>query len=60
MPWIARGFSLLLIAVTLAPLVRTGAWYVRVWDFPRLQIAAMLAIVVFVWVLWGAGGAMDA
>ncbi|HET8726969.1 MAG TPA: endonuclease/exonuclease/phosphatase family protein [Alphaproteobacteria bacterium] len=44
-----------LILVTLLPFVRTGAWWVRVWDFPRAQIAVALAVVMasFVFVLDG-------
>ena len=42
--WVA---GVLPIAVTVLPLWRTDARWVRVWDFPRLQIAVLL-IVVFV------------
>ena len=38
--------SLTLIALTLAPLIKTPKWYVRVWEFPRLQIAIGLAAAV--------------
>lgn len=41
--WIAGG---LLIAVTVLPLWRTDARWVRVWDFPRLQIAVLLIVVL--------------
>jgi endonuclease/exonuclease/phosphatase (EEP) superfamily protein YafD len=33
------------IAATLLPLVRTGRGWVRIWDFPRPQIAALAAVV---------------
>lgn len=36
--------SLALVAVTLLPLVRRPWWWVRVWDYPRLQIAVGLAV----------------
>jgi endonuclease/exonuclease/phosphatase (EEP) superfamily protein YafD len=36
----------LLAAVTLLPLVRSHAWWVRMWDFPRVQIAVGLAAVL--------------
>lgn len=34
----------LLLVVTLLPLSKNVSWWVRVWDFPRLQIAALLVI----------------
>lgn len=36
--------GLFAIATTLLPLWRKEAWWVRVWDFPRLQIAALAAV----------------
>lgn len=42
-----------LIGVTLLPLLSTGKWYVRWWDFPRFQIAVLLAVAVLMaTVLW--------
>ena len=35
--------SLGLIALTLLPLLKSPRWWVRVWDYPRLQLAAALA-----------------
>ena len=37
--------SLALVAVTALPLVRRPWWWVRVWDYPRLQIAVGLGVV---------------
>jgi endonuclease/exonuclease/phosphatase (EEP) superfamily protein YafD len=37
----ARALALLPIALTLLPLWRTGKGWVRIWDFPRVQIAAL-------------------
>jgi endonuclease/exonuclease/phosphatase (EEP) superfamily protein YafD len=37
----ARALALLPIALTLLPLCRTGKGWVRIWDFPRVQIAAL-------------------
>jgi endonuclease/exonuclease/phosphatase (EEP) superfamily protein YafD len=34
--------SLLLVGLTLLPLVRSARWWIRVWDYPRLQLAAAL------------------
>jgi len=36
-------FTGLLILVTLLPLLHSNQWWIRIWDFPRLQIAALLA-----------------
>ena len=36
--------SLALIIFTAAPLLRSDAWWIRVFDFPRLQIAALLGL----------------
>ena len=38
----------LLILVTLLPIIHTNQWWIRIWDFPRLQIAALLALVLLV------------
>ena len=36
------GLSLLLLGLTLLPLVPSARWWIRVWDYPRLQLAAAL------------------
>jgi endonuclease/exonuclease/phosphatase (EEP) superfamily protein YafD len=36
--------SLALIIFTAAPLLRSDAWWIRIFDFPRLQIAALLGL----------------
>ncbi|MCW8088470.1 endonuclease/exonuclease/phosphatase family protein [Sabulicella glaciei] len=38
------GLSVLLVAATLLSTVRSSAWWIRIWDYPRLQIAAMLIL----------------
>lgn len=38
---VARCLSSIPIALTLLPLIRTGIGSVRIWDFPRMQIAAL-------------------
>ena len=42
----------LLVLITLLPLWETDRWWVRLWDFPRLQIAALLVIcaLLLVWI----------
>ena len=44
MLWVVRIFGCFLISVTVLPLLTTGKWYVRWWDFPRLQVALLLNI----------------
>lgn len=57
-----------LVTVTLLPLTRVQSWWVRVWDFPRLQLACVAAVLtvaalalvrmepVIGWVLAGVSG----
>ena len=55
MSWFVVGLyvlGLLAIVVTILPLWRTTRWWVRVWDFPRFQIAVLAiaiaaAIIIF-------------
>lgn len=35
--------TLVLVLLTLAPLLHYQAWWIRVWDFPRLQLAILAA-----------------
>lgn len=42
--------AILLIILSFLPLWWTDLWWVRLWDFPRLQVAALLAILAVV--LW--------
>jgi endonuclease/exonuclease/phosphatase (EEP) superfamily protein YafD len=42
--WSSLATLGLLALVTLLPLVPSGAWWVRVWDFPRLQIVFLLLL----------------
>lgn len=42
MIWLLRVFGLFLLVTTFLPLLSTGKWYVRWWDFPRLQLAVLL------------------
>ncbi|AGO55837.1 endonuclease/exonuclease/phosphatase family protein [Serratia plymuthica] len=41
MTGITAILTLLLALVTIAPLSKHAAWWIRVWDFPRLQILAL-------------------
>lgn len=42
--WIFNSLAGFLVIVTLLPLSRHPAWWVRGWDFPRLQLAAIALI----------------
>ena len=57
----------LLVLLTLLPLWETDRWWVRLWDYPRLQVAALLLLftVLLAWVgprrgrlFWTGGGTM--
>jgi endonuclease/exonuclease/phosphatase (EEP) superfamily protein YafD len=55
--FLAAVLTLAVVAVTVLPLSGSKAWWVRMWDFPRLQIAvsalAVLALAGFTpWRLW--------
>lgn len=43
MVWAIRLAGVFLVAVTLLPEFKTGKWYVRWWDFPRLQVFLLLS-----------------
>ncbi|MEQ9639863.1 MAG: endonuclease/exonuclease/phosphatase family protein [Alphaproteobacteria bacterium] len=52
--------AVVLVATTVVPLVRTGAWWVRAFDFPRLQLAvAMLAVLGAYLVFYRRGDMLD-
>lgn len=46
------AFGGLLVLLTLLPLWETDRWWVRLWDYPRLQVAALLLLftVLLAWV----------
>lgn len=45
MAWIILSLTTGVLALlTLLPLSRQASWWVRVWDFPRLQLAALLTL----------------
>lgn len=47
--------SLLLLVLTVLPLSRSKAWWVRIWDFPRVQISVGLAAVLGLVAMVGPG-----
>jgi endonuclease/exonuclease/phosphatase (EEP) superfamily protein YafD len=44
-------FSVIFIAISFIPLLPSSHWTVRVWEFPRLQIATLLAVLLVVYTL---------
>ncbi|HSP31858.1 MAG TPA: endonuclease/exonuclease/phosphatase family protein, partial [Halomonas sp.] len=42
--WITRLLVFLMVVVALLPLIPSGQWWVRVWDFPRLQLTGALVL----------------
>jgi endonuclease/exonuclease/phosphatase (EEP) superfamily protein YafD len=37
-------FGVLLLLVTVTPVIRSNEWWIRIWDFPRTQIAVLLLL----------------
>lgn len=37
-------FSTVLICITLLPFIKTGKWWIRIFDYPRLQIALLILL----------------
>lgn len=44
--WVIRLLVLLMVVVALLPLIPSGQWWVRLWDFPRLQLTGALVLPV--------------
>lgn len=44
-------FALTLIYATAAPLIHTNAWWIRLFDFPRIQIAVLLTLTLASYVM---------
>ena len=53
------AIALAVIAATVLPFIRKGYWWVRVWDFPRLQAAAIGGLVLLGFVLWPPAAAAE-
>ena len=58
--WVVVGLGLGAVAATLLSFSRSPHWFVRIWDFPRVQIAAVAiaAGLVYAW-LFSRGRAAD-
>tara|TARA_R110002012_G_scaffold150302_1_gene309609 strand:+ start:1030 stop:2160 length:1131 start_codon:yes stop_codon:yes gene_type:complete len=46
MLWIIRVLILLLVVVSILPEMPSGQWWIRLWEFPRLQLTFVLAVVL--------------
>lgn len=46
------GVGLLMVAATALPLLRKGDWWIRVFDFPRIQITLISAAVLLTYLLF--------
>lgn len=44
--WIVRTLASLVVLCTALPFVRHGAWWIRAWDFPRVQVLALGLVVI--------------
>ena len=51
MIWSIRILSFFFLLVTVLPLFSSGKWYIRWWDFPRLQIAILLLVLTIAWIV---------
>ena len=53
--WTVRVGSVVLLVGTLLPLLRSGRWFIRGWEGPRLQWAALAGVLLLGWtaaVVW--------
>lgn len=46
--YVARTLAVLVVAATVLPFIRTDKWYVRVFDFPRMQIMVVGLLSLFI------------
>lgn len=46
MLWTIRVLILLLVVVSILPEMPSGQWWIRLWEFPRLQLTFVLAVVL--------------
>lgn len=44
--WVVFGVGMLGVAATVVPIVPSNEWWIRIWDFPRIQVAILLATVL--------------
>jgi endonuclease/exonuclease/phosphatase (EEP) superfamily protein YafD len=47
-------FGSIFIIVTFLPIIKTGVWWIRIFDYPRIQIAAFLSVsIILAYIYWG-------
>ena len=54
--WVFLGLLGILTLLTALPLIETDEWWVRLWDFPRVQIAVLLVAALLSSALFGRSG----
>lgn len=42
--WTIRALTLLMVVVSILPMIPSGQWWVRLWEFPRLQLSWALVV----------------
>ena len=57
--WISAGVGLLLVVGTTLSMTKLSAWWVRIWDFPRLQIAIAAPICAGIFIASSLVGGMS-
>ncbi len=50
--WVFTALTLLLVLATLAPFSHNKKWWVRIWDFPRLQLAVLALVLICLELAW--------
>lgn len=50
--WGFRGLAFLVCVATLLPLFRTNEWWVRIFDFPRMQVACLGIVLLAPALIW--------
>ena len=47
MIWLLHALAIFLVAAAMLPWIREGEWWIRVFDFPRLQLASLGVLLLF-------------
>ena len=58
MKYVLVTIGFLMIAATVLPLLRKDSWWIRILDFPRLQITVLIALALIAY--WWLGVSPDA
>ncbi|WP_115853880.1 endonuclease/exonuclease/phosphatase family protein [Kushneria indalinina] len=49
--WVVRVLTLLLIVASLLPELPSGQWFIKLWEFPRLQLTLAIAVTLLLLIL---------